>query len=272
MKIRLLSDVHNEFSVLNLPVMEDESEQVLVLAGDIGLTNDQFIESTIYEFVNEMVDRFKHVVYLSGNHDAYHGRYDEIEARIMAEFEDCEKFTYLQDTFVDIDGYRFVGGTLWTNMNNCDQDTMYQTGYGMNDYWIVKLADKETGVIRPLSPTDTVEFHRNTFKTIFDTVKATPRHMKVVVCTHHAPSWKSIDEARYGADSKLNGAYASRLDESIMDMQSYADIPLWVHGHVHATFDYHIGNTNVRTNPRGYSYDSDGFENPDFDSQLVLEV
>jgi hypothetical protein len=42
---------------------------------------------------------------------------------------------------------------------------------------------------------------------------------------------------------------------------------LWVHGHVHASFDYRIGDTRVLANPQGH-----GDENPAFRPGLVVEV
>jgi len=42
---------------------------------------------------------------------------------------------------------------------------------------------------------------------------------------------------------------------------------LWVHGHVHDSFDYRVGRTRVLCNPRGC-----GDENRDFNPGLVVEV
>ena len=48
----------------------------------------------------------------------------------------------------------------------------------------------------------------------------------------------------------MNGAYYSDLSEFILDRPC---IKLWVHGHMHDTFDYMIGSTRVVCNPRGYA-------------------
>jgi Icc-related predicted phosphoesterase len=42
---------------------------------------------------------------------------------------------------------------------------------------------------------------------------------------------------------------------------------LWVHGHVHESFDYHLSDTRIICNPHGY-----GTENGQFDPALVVEV
>ena len=49
---------------------------------------------------------------------------------------------------------------------------------------------------------------------------------------------------------------------------------LWLHGHVHRSYDYFVGDVRLVCNPRGYP-DPRGpgrRENPDFNPSLVVEV
>ena len=86
---------------------------------------------------------------------------------------------------------------------------------------------------------------------------------KVVVVTHHLPSFQSIPE-RFRGES-LNGAYASELFEDIMETQP----DIWCHGHTHGSSDYMIGNTRILCNPRGYH----GHElNPDFNDSFTIDL
>ena len=50
-----------------------------------------------------------------------------------------------------------------------------------------------------------------------------------------------------------------------MVMRYWPDV--WVHGHVHHSVGYVLGETQVLCNPRGYAD-----ENPAFDPALVIEV
>ena len=61
----------------------------------------------------------------------------------------------------------------------------------------------------------------------------------------------------------LTPAFASDLSRLIEDRGP----DLWVHGHVHDSLDYEVGDTRIVCNPRGY-----GTENPAFDPSLVIEV
>jgi hypothetical protein len=55
---------------------------------------------------------------------------------------------------------------------------------------------------------------------------------------------------------------------------------LWVHGHVHDSFDYRVNGARVVANPRGYAKNRSAvttpdqlvWENPAFDAKLVVEV
>ena len=89
-----------------------------------------------------------------------------------------------------------------------------------------------------------------------------------VVVTHHAPSSRSVPP-RFTGDP-LNVAYASDLEHIIERWQ----LSLWLHGHIHDSADYRIGETWVRTNPKGYG-PGNGFqetENAAFDPHLVIEL
>ena len=61
----------------------------------------------------------------------------------------------------------------------------------------------------------------------------------------------------------MNGAFVSDLSEVIERREP----DLWVHGHVHDSFDYQVGRTRVVSNPKGYEH-----ENPSFVPGLVVEV
>jgi hypothetical protein len=121
---------------------------------------------------------------------------------------------------------------------------------------IVKLCEKKgifmvcDDIYHKLTPETTVATHVKTVNWLTSTL---PKYAdrKVVVITHHAPSFMSISERYRGpGDFHMNGGYASELSELILD---HPQIKVWGHGHVHSTHDYMIGTTRVLANPRGYA-------------------
>jgi predicted phosphodiesterase len=265
MKIKVVSDLHLEFSDVDIP--NDENCDVLILSGDIMTAEDlhdhpessygmysnvnldnlgrrQAVALRFRDFLKRVSFNFPHVVYVAGNHEFYHGRWD---ASIDHLREECAKFTnvyFLERNMKVINDVVFVGGTLWTDMNKEDSLTMFTIRSIMNDFRVIK---KDNDNWTNLKPVDTTIRHRQTLdyiKLIVDDNK----DKKCVVVGHHSPSFLSA-HAMYKDDTLMNGAYHSSLEEFILDRPQ---IKLWTHGHTHYAFDYVIGETRVVCNPRGY--------------------
>jgi hypothetical protein len=94
---------------------------------------------------------------------------------------------------------------------------------------------------------------------------AEPYAGPTVVITHHAPSPKSI-HPRF-AGSSLNACFASDAERLLDGSRAR----LWIHGHMHDSFDYCVNRTRVVCNPRGYARDGIN-ENPRFDANFLVEI
>ena len=253
MKVAVASDLHLEFG--DCEFLNTEQAQVLILSGDILVVDDlRRHDSTNllgegtksqrwHEFMQRCSNLFPEVIFVLGNHEHYHGNFSS-SARKLREY-----FAYLPNVHVldrDVrrfDDVTFVGGTLWTDMNNHDSLTLYHMRGMMNDFRIIWHEAKG----RKFSPEDSVEEHVKMKQYIDLVTRDHPDH-KFVVCGHHSPSRLST-HPMYADDTIMNGGYSSDLSEFIMD---HPQIRLWTHGHTHHEFDYVIGSTRVVCNPRGY--------------------
>lgn len=74
-----------------------------------------------------------------------------------------------------------------------------------------------------------------------------PHAGPTVVVTHHAPSPQSIP-LRF-AGSPLNANFVSDAEWLLQGRRAR----LWIHGHLHDSFDYEVDGTRVVCNPRGYA-------------------
>ena len=180
-----------------------------------------------------------------GNHEHYHGDYAQTAKTIRSTFGDLKNVHFLDKEWRIINGVLFFGGTLWTDMNREDPNTMHQIRFMMNDYNGVRNTTGDGKTV--FMPQDSVEDHKAFLQALDDTL-AMHSDMSVVVVGHHAPS-KASTHPRYKEEIITNGAYSSNLDEFILDRRQ---IKLWTHGHTHEDFDYMIGTTRVVCNPRGY--------------------
>lgn len=267
MKISITSDEHLEFADHDFDNVD--GADVLILSGDIlvardvndrdayDIMGDQNKSNRLHAFMQRCSARFPHVIYIVGNHEHYHGTFTETVPHLR------EKFSYLKNLYIldretkVIDDVTFVGGTLWTDMNNGDSLTLYHMRGMMNDFRVITHGGRETSFrdtdgkfhSRPsrFQPDDAFEEHVK-MKEYIRTVVEGRFDTKFVVVGHHAPSHKSI-HPQYAGDQIMNGGYSSIMDEFIED---HPQIKLWTHGHTHHNFDYVIGETRVVCNPRGY--------------------
>ena len=286
MKIKLVSDLHLEFSDIN--IQNTDNCDVLILGGDIcvaqdlhdhpelvnssdqaaiasgtGLGRRQQAAQRYRDFFKRCSFQFPHVIYIMGNHEFYNGKF---YAGIDYMREELAKYSNIymleQDTKV-IDDVTFVGATLWTDMNKGDPLTMHAIEGMMNDFRIIKN-DKRN--YASMSARDVADRHARTLG-YFRSVLAEQHDRKFVVVGHHTPSFQSA-HPMYAHETLMNGGYHSDLSEFILD---HPQIKLWTHGHTHHPFDYVIGETRIVCNPRGY--ENDGYsEQTGWNPNIVLEV
>lgn len=272
MKIGLMSDVHLEFDGIN--VKNVDGIEVLLLAGDICVASAYGNENSQHykkfdEFFANCSEQFPIVLYVMGNHEHYHGRFDntlDIMKRGLSKYPNI--YVLENETWTHNDGTIFFGATLWTDMNRRDPITMYACGQAMNDYRTVKIHDRATDVYRRLSPDDTVVAHEHTINSLRSVLSECDFEDRVVVVGHHAPC-KASTKPGYEDDNLINGAYSSDITNLIL---GNPNIKLWVHGHTHHEFDYMVGSTRIVTNPRGYVGFERGTQSEQPYTYKVLEI
>jgi Icc-related predicted phosphoesterase len=128
----------------------------------------------------------------------------------------------------------------------------------INDYTYIK----QVGGTR-LRPDTVLAEHEKSMEFLTE-VLSLEHDGPTVVVTHHAPSEMSC--GNYFKADDDNAFYATNLHRFVEVMQPAA----WVHGHMHSSADYMMGDTRVLANPRGY-VGRPGY-NQDFDPNFVFEV
>jgi len=249
MNIHVLSDIHLECFLFKPPKI---SADLVILAGDIG------VASAGIDWAKGHFDI--PVLYVPGNHEYHDPSYTMIE--IITAMEQASKGSnviLMNNKVMVIEGVRFIGTTLWSDLNKiesvlyCDADRII-TEYEINQHagglkhfdWVYAQA----------------LFERN--KLWLQLELARPFVGKTVVLTHHAPSMESI--APQYKDNEWNPCFVSDL-ESLMD-----GVDLWVHGHTHSNLNYDLNGTRVACNPRGYPNPLGGWENQAFDSSMMISI
>ena len=247
MKLHILNDLHIEFEDFEPPSTDAD---VIVLAGDIGVGTGglRWAEAKFPE---------RPVIYVPGNHEFYHhdiALIDELKS------EAPDNVHVLNDDQVIVGDVRFLGTVLWTDFalfGEADKFfAMQQARQQMADFSIIQNHRQR------FTPGDAVRLHTAS-RDWLAVMLAEPFAGKTVVVTHHAPSSRSV-HPRYARDL-LTPAFASKL-EDLMDGGRAA---LWLHGHMHESFDYEVYGTRVICNPRGYAPEA---LNPDFRPDWVVKI
>ena len=265
MRLRVLSDLHVERAPFE-PL--ERAADAVVLAGDIhnGVEAILWARRTFPDLP---------VVFVPGNHEFYDGLYDEGLAQMREAAARCGVHLLENDVLV-LRGVRFLGCTLWTDFAAFDVPAE-QLPPGSEPMTVPQAMDhnrrlfadfraigwREEGRQRAFQPEDSVLLHARSRRWLQEQL-STHHDGPTVVVTHHLPTWRSVhpEFLTWGT----NAGFVTRLD----DLVAQAD--LWVHGHTHSTQDHAGCGTRVVCNPRGYPRRAGGFENPDFDPGLVVEV
>jgi hypothetical protein len=253
MRIALLSDLHLSVHPFEPPRTDAD---VMVLAGDLGRPR------AAIDFARRYAQP---TLFVAGNHEHYGSDLVSTgsELRSLARGTAVQVLERREWIHRDV---RFLGCTLWSDHRleatvEGRSVALQKAAEMVRDFSRIRVAadfqELFTPALSQLLFEQSVEWLDDRF--------AVPHDGPTVVVTHFAPSRRSIHPRFEG--SPLNGCFVSDLEERIVRWQP----SLWLHGHVHDSFDYRIGATRVVANPRGYA-PGGVVENARFDPGLVVEV
>jgi predicted phosphodiesterase len=236
-RIQYLSDLHLEYYRGSVPKVDRLLQKIIpiapicVLAGDIGYPFDE----TYAHFLQGIAKKFEQVVLIHGNHEYYqvHGNKGRsMEEIIEKTREICFKLPnvhFLTDSWWDYNGTRFIGSTLWSELN----DPLYLVS--------------DAQMIGEFSVPLWNELHA-THKQWLDCAitEAETDGMKAVVVTHHLPSMEFV-AAKWRGIGEYNQCFASACDPLIR-----SPVVVWIYGHTHEPSDMVYQGVRCVANPIGY--------------------
>jgi predicted phosphodiesterase len=260
-RFQVVSDLHLEMlnRFVGYRVIEPAPEaDALILAGDIHSHTRAFAT-----FADWPVP----VYYVHGNHEPYGAHYYGLVSQLHRTAAQSP-IHYLERSVVQLAGIRILGCCLWTDymLGGDAALAMREAERCMMDHRLIRVGNGQ-----PFLPRHALAQHKKSRAWLHEEL-AKPFEGKTIVVTHHGPHQNSV-HPRYAADP-LNAAFVSDLTPLV------EQAGLWIHGHVHDSFDYRVGHARVIANPRGYASNrlmagapADlRWENPAFNPALVIEV
>ena len=205
---------------------------ICIVAGDlhVGRTN-------VLDMLGILAKKYKHVVYVLGNHELYHGlslldfNYHEFGIKLP------NNVHFLNPGTVILEGITFIGTPLWTNFRG--------NGLAMK---VAKsfISDFRRAEVAPQDYVNAYNFHLTYLKGMLERMPG-----KKVVVTHFMPAKELVDPKWIGKDEitgLLNYYFANDLGRYIETLED----TMWLFGHTHDSVDKVIGTTRCIANPLGY--------------------
>jgi len=258
MKIQYASDLHLEFPdnsrfLRNNPLIP--VGDILVLAGDIGLLDDDTFSS--HPFWDWAADNFRQTLVIPGNHEFYKsGDVGTIKNGCIVEIRPNVKCYY--NAVVTIDNIDFILCTLWSYIPD---ENAFITQQNVSDFY--RIAYKGRLMTAPTfnqAHKDAVVF----LKKIIAEGDKTANNRKRIVVSHHVPT--KLCMAEEFMNSRINGAFVAELHDFIYDNR----IDYWIYGHSHRNMpEIDINGTKMLCNQLGYVQCG---EHKTFNRQAFFEI
>ncbi|KAI9040713.1 uncharacterized protein KD926_007794 [Aspergillus affinis] len=258
MKIQIVSDLH-----LESPAAYDVFEitpkaPYLALLGDIGYAKD----AGLFDFLRKQLEAFRVVLFVSGNHEAYHSSWPETKSALVQlkkRVDDARGRDEALGELVVLDQARhdisptttILGCTLFSHVAEAHKQNV---SLGMNDFYLIDDWTVETH--QEAHAADVAWLNEQV-----DHISRSEPERKIVVFTHYCPSTddKVVDPKH--ANTKIMSAFMSDL--STEPCWENPAVKLWAFGHTHYNCDFQDSKTGkvVTSNQRGYYFaQSEGFD------------
>ena len=241
-RINYFSDIHLEFGRLERP---ETNADLVIAAGDIGVGR---------QGINWLKGINKPVIYIAGNHEFYTHEYRRTLNMLRNTCMNSNVY-FLEKNVLIMEGIRFLGCTLWTDLLSQGEKNTNKLSTRLNDFRNIRFKDDL------FNPAIFTRLHRSSLLWLENELDE-PFDGKTVVITHHAPvplSWHETNNEL----KKI--AYCNSLHEII----STYDISAWFHGHIHSQNDYQVLGTRILSNTRGYKNRK---EIKNFDLNKVVDI
>jgi len=266
--LQFVSDLHLEFYETDEYNFKDfvvPKSEIIALLGDIGNPRKELYE----RFLKDCSENFKLVLIISGNHEYYTTDFtvtmDKTDIAIQSL---CNKYTnvkYLNNTKYIYEANNetiiFIGSTLWSKIIDSEKKLVKEVS---GDLFNIFTKDKVYLTIEEIN--NLHDKNVSWLENELEVIKNSDKKTKIIVLTHHLPSYRAI-VPKYRA-AKYNSMFASNLDNIIQKYSIFA----WLFGHTHSQINLKINNTLIKANPRGYIEYDGTCENKLYNRELILQL
>lgn len=235
MKLQYASDLHLEFpenkEFLRINPLIPEGD-ILILAGDIVPFSQVNDHSDFFDYLSA---HFRLTYWLPGNHEYYHSDLSERELQLNEKIRD--NIFLVNNTSIIAGENNLIFSTLWTRIGSGNQLELL---LGYSDFRVIRNKGK-------LLDIEQYNILHDECLAFLEAEFARAKHSRMIVVTHHMPTFKNYPE-KYKGDA-FSEAFAAELSDLIKAIEP----DYWIFGHHHTNKgDFNIGKTRLITNQLGY--------------------
>lgn len=262
LSFQIISDLHIEYknNIIPHPLKYiTPKSPILILAGDIGSLYKMY---QLKGFLTEVCKLFDIVFYIPGNHEYYTQQeydpvsFESLSTRLHSLEKDINNLYILDRSSVVINDICITGCTLWSH----------------SEVKIPKFIVRVHGMTTQIYN----QKHHNDLKYINKMIEHCSKNkLKLVVVTHHCPSFNILDNLKsplYSKDNNNNrkkDKYVSLYFSSLDSLLEKSKVDTWICGHIHQNFDFVTdGGTRLIGNQFGKPRDNIC----DYDKELVVNI
>lgn len=240
------SDLHleknelNHHDLFNELKLDNKCINVLALTGDISTPLHQSF-SKFFTLASQVFDV---VLYVAGNHE-YHSdqlTYTELKQLIKLKLKSYSNVYFLDDQYVELYDYVFIGTTLWSHIPECHFDYINSK---ISDYKCITWNQKL------ISPFEVNQLNRNAVNFINNTLNKFKK--PCIILSHHSPVYSSIERNIIVANPKFIGDIGNCAYHNNLDLLLKAPLYMWIFGHTHYRNYFYINDVILWTNQYGYN-------------------
>lgn len=243
MKISLASDLHFEFHKNEpywLPEIAPDCD-VIILAGDIGVGNGAI--DAVLAIAEAHAE--SQVLFVAGNHEFYKQNIDKKLEKYRQVFADYDRVHFLENDRIEIDGYSFLGCTLWTGFgvlsSEHTREAMQEARLAIADFSVIETGEAYT----KFTPQDAADRFVESCRWLKRELEASDLR-KTVVVTHFPPCRQASN--KFFNESLLSAYFQADCQQIIERFQP----ALWCYGHNHFSDELEVGHTHIVSNQLGY--------------------
>jgi len=238
-KIFTISDLHLEFYKSDKSFFTNIKDKlvkadILILAGDIGYPDKHYATHYLH-LLQSFKQIYPYVILVPGNHEYYTTKnYNIIEQQEkLSKICNDAGVILLNNSSVNINNIKFIGTTLWSQINNKAFDSM-------ND---------KNNIFK--NAKDYNDEHKKCVEWLKQEIINSENDDKIIIITHHLPTFK-LCHPKFENNYINSGFYT----EILHDLNIKDNVKYWIAGHTHEYINTKINNINFIINPMGYPYEN----------------